>query len=155
MMHSMNSDAALIDFILRAKRATYAGEGAQAASSRLQSHDLPYREEPYTYLDTYLGGLQFIGEEAVWFDQQPLWGMNYYGWMLSETIPTGFSQFLKAALLRVQADAPYRGPSAWLDGDFAYACTWQGGLWRFTGQETIAWQEKPIYQLVFHGGRIC
>ncbi len=149
-----NPDRALIDFILRAKRATYAGGATPAAPSRRQSHDLPYQEAPYTYLDTYLGGLEFIGEEAVWLDQQPLWGMNYYGWMVAETIPAGFSEFLKAALLRVTAEAPYRGPATWQANEFTYTCTWQGGLWRFTGQERIEWQGHPLYELVFHGGTI-
>ncbi|MBU4034473.1 MAG: hypothetical protein KKG34_06700, partial [Proteobacteria bacterium] len=35
-------------------------------------------------------------EEAVWYEQTPVWGMNYYGRMLVEKIPPGFGEFLKS-----------------------------------------------------------
>ena len=46
----------IIDFLIKAKKATYAGKGAETASSRPQSHDLIYEEGGLTYYDTYLGG---------------------------------------------------------------------------------------------------
>ena len=39
----------LVDFLIRAKQATYAGKGAETASSRVKSHDLIYREGDYMY----------------------------------------------------------------------------------------------------------
>ena len=93
------TDPDFIPFLLRAKRATYAGgDGGAVASSRQASHDLAYREGDWAYLDTYLGGYAFIGEEAVWQDGKPLWGMNYYGTMTEPEIPEGFSDFLKLSL---------------------------------------------------------
>jgi hypothetical protein len=44
----------LISFLLRAKKATYAGHGAEVVSSRPASHDLFYAENDLTYIDTYL-----------------------------------------------------------------------------------------------------
>ena len=49
-------DKRIIEFLIRAKKATYAGKGAETASSRPESHDLVYREDDLMYLDTYLGG---------------------------------------------------------------------------------------------------
>jgi hypothetical protein len=59
-------DSTLLAFLLRAKQATYAAgdEAAWVEPSRPQSHDLAYTEGPYHYLDTYLGGFSFAGEEA-------------------------------------------------------------------------------------------
>lgn len=85
----------LIAFLLEAKQKTYAGNGEHAPSSRPASVDLPYRKGDYFYLDSYLGGLRFAGEEAVWCKSQPLWGMNYYGYMLVPKAPEGFGEFLK------------------------------------------------------------
>jgi transcriptional regulator with XRE-family HTH domain len=57
---------ALIGFLLRAKKATYAGHGAEAESPcRPLSHHLIYAEGDFLYFDTYLGGERFAGEEAV------------------------------------------------------------------------------------------
>ena len=53
-------DDKVIGFLIRAKKATYAGKGAESASSRPKSHDLMYREGGLTYIDTYLGGERFF-----------------------------------------------------------------------------------------------
>jgi hypothetical protein len=140
--------------LIRAKQNTYASGNPATASSRPQSHDLDYSEGRYHYIDTYLGGFHFIGEEAVWENDIPVWGMNYYGKMLVEEIPQRFGEFLKAALLRVPKQAPYRGPADYQDNVFSYHCSWEGELMHFQGWEEIAYQNAPIYRLVFHGGEI-
>ena len=144
----------LIAFILEAKRQTYAGGGAHASSSRPSSVDLPYRRGDYFYLDSYLGGFEFIGEEAVWRGDQPLWGMNYHGYMLISNVPEGFGEFLKRALLEAPPETPYRGPEVYQEGDFDYRCEWEGDPKLFEGRETILLQGEPIYELIFHGGVI-
>lgn len=72
----------VIDFLCRAKRSTYAGNGAERESSRSNSHDLEYIEGELKYFDTYLGGEQFSGEEALWRNDIPFWSMNYTGRIL-------------------------------------------------------------------------
>jgi len=69
----------IIDFLCRAKKATYAGKGAESISPRPNSHDLQYVENNLKYIDTYLGGEKFAGEEALWYDDLPIWSMNYIG----------------------------------------------------------------------------
>jgi hypothetical protein len=151
-----------IPFLQRAKSSTYAAsENAPelfSAPSRTQSHDLAYREGDWAYLDSYLGGLSFIGEEAVWHCGQPVWGMNYYGAMLPngqvDGAPEGFSGFLKLALSNPPADAPYRGPAALEQGGYRYECRWQGDPREFWGDENIALDGQVVYRLRFHGGLI-
>ena len=154
-------DAAFVPFLMQAKLNTYAAANqperlARAAqpASRPASHDLAYCDGPYRYLDTYLGGFAFIGEEAVWRDERPLWGMNYYGAMLVDTAPPGFGDFLKLALSQPPPAAPYRGPAHFSQGRFTYRCVWQGDLARFSGEEWIDLDCQPIYHLSFHGGAI-
>ena len=72
-------DKRIVDFLIRAKRATYAGKGAETKPSRTGSHDLVYRERDLMYYDTYLGGEKFAGEEALWISDVPVWSMNYIG----------------------------------------------------------------------------
>ncbi len=56
----------IVEFLIKAKRLTYAGKGAETMPSREKSHDLIYKEGDYMYYDTYLGTGKFAGEEALW-----------------------------------------------------------------------------------------
>ena len=47
-------DKRTVEFLIRAKQATYAGKGAETVSSRIKSHDLVYSDGDYMYYDTYL-----------------------------------------------------------------------------------------------------
>ena len=88
----------MIEFLIRAKKATYAGKGAETTSSRTKSHDLKYTEGDLMYYDTYLGGEKFAGEEALWISETPYWSMNYVGRVTGENFS---GDFLKEALLHV------------------------------------------------------
>ena len=154
-------DPTFLPFLLRAKRATYASSddadqlaGAQQPSSRPASHDLGYREGDLLYLDTYLGGFSFAGEEAVWLMGAPLWSMNYYGTLLIESVPEDFGHFLKRALREPPSEAPFRGPAHFEEGRYRYDCQWEGSIDFFRGEETISLDGKAIYTLYFHGGAI-
>lgn len=140
-----------IDFLIRAKKSTYAGKGAEAISSRPNSHDLQYTEDNLKYIDTYLGGEKFIGEEAVWKDNSPFWSMNYMGRIIAE----GFSgDFLKECLLLVPKEYPYRGPSVYQNGDYKYHCIVNGEFAWFNGYEEIFYNDVKVYECIFHGGCI-
>ena len=141
----------LVDFLLRAKKATYAGRGPETVPSRPCSHDLQYKEGDLLYIDSYLGGLQFAGQEAVWFDGQSVWAMNYVGRVLGE----GFSgDFLKDALSHVTQSQPYRGPEEFEVGPHRYTCQVQGEFEWFNGAETIFFRDSIVYECRFHGGKI-
>ena len=145
------TDPNLIPFLLRAKRATYAGKGPETASSRPGSHDLAYQEGDLLYIDSYLGGSRFAGEEALWVQGVPVWSMNYAGRVTGE----GFSgDFLKEALRHVTPDMPYRGPARYVSGDLAYTCEVTGDFAWFQGYERITQEGRDIYECHFHGGLI-
>ena len=141
----------IIDFMIRAKKATYAGKGAEVISSRPNSHDLEYIEGSLKYIDTYLGGEKFAGEEALWKDNIPFWSMNYIGRVLDE----GFSEtFLKEALGLVPEEYPYRGPLEYENGEYKYICTISGEFIWFQGNEEIYKNHVKVYECIFHGGLI-
>lgn len=147
--------AELIDFLIKAKQKTYAGHGAETAPCRPSSHDLRYEEKTETgvllYIDTYLGGKNFSGEEALWRNGLPLWSMNYCGRVTDEPFS---GDFLKAALYEVPADKPFRGQDIFRHGDYTYHCQTSGDFEWFQGYEDIFYLEKKIYELHFHGGVI-
>ncbi|MBP5187349.1 MAG: hypothetical protein J6040_09900 [Clostridiales bacterium] len=144
-------DKEVVDFLIKAKQATYAGKGAETASSRLKSHDLVYKDGEYMYYDTYLGGDKFAGEEALWISEIPYWSMNYVGRVTGDNFS---GDFLKEALLRVPEDKPFRGPSEYTDGDYTYMCDINGEYDWFQGYETISYKGILIYECFFHGGLI-
>ena len=144
-------DRQIIQFLMKAKKATYAGKGAETAPSRPKSHDLAYRDGNYLYYDTYLGGEKFAGEEALWISGVPFWSMNYVGRVIGEPFS---GDFLKEALLHVPEDKPYRGPQDYRSGDYTYHCETDGSFDWFQGKETIEYRGKLIYECFFHGGLI-
>ena len=138
-------------FLIEAKKATYAGKGPERAPWRPESHDLEYVRGDFRYIDTYLGGEKFAGEEALWIEDKPLWAMNYVGRVLGE----GFDgDFLKEALLNVPRDLPYRGPENYRSGDYTYTCRVEGDFEWFTGYEEILKNNVKVYECRFHGGAI-
>lgn len=141
----------IIDFLIRAKKATYAGRGAEVEPSRPSFHDLNYTEGQLRYIDTYLGGERFSGEEAVWNNNIPIWSMNYCGRIVGK----GFSgDFLKDALLQVQKEHPFRGPLVYENGDYKYHCIINGDFEWFNGYEEIFYKNNKVYECMFHGGLI-
>lgn len=141
----------IIEFLCRAKKKTYAGKGPECKPSRPNSHDLEYVEGNLKYIDTYLGGEQFGGEEALWKDDVPFWAMNYMGRVLDERFS---GNFLKEVLSLVPKENPYRGPVIHQDGHYKYHCVVNGKFDWFQGYEEIYYEEIKVYECFFHGGII-
>lgn len=138
-------------FLCKAKKLTYASSGNKNKSSRLNSHDLQYEENNFKYIDSYLGSEKFIGEEAIWSNEKPYWGMNYYGQVLSDKFS---GSFLKEVLLNVEEKMPYRGPSVYQKGDYKYHCMIEGDFECFSGKEEIYFKQEKVYKCIFQGGII-
>ncbi len=138
-------------FLVRAKCKTYAAKGTEVSPTRPESHDLRYEEGDLLYLDTYLGGECFSGQEAVWNKGKPIYGMNYCG---RTTSPHFNADFLKAALLAVPKEQPFRGPAFYQENDSLYSCKLCGDMEWFQGHEEIFYKNIPVYECYFHGGKI-
>ncbi|MDR1159406.1 MAG: DUF5680 domain-containing protein [Syntrophomonadaceae bacterium] len=145
-------DKNVVDFLIRAKKATCAGKGAEAYSSRPNSHDLHYAEGSLKYIDTYLGGTKFAGEEALWEGGFPFWSMNYIGRVLSDNFS---DDFLRETLLLVSEEYPFRGPLEHTNGDYSYKCTIKGDIHWFYGYEEIFFKGGAVFECAFHGGDIA
>jgi len=145
-------DKNIAKFLVNAKRAIFAGKIEKMESTRPNSKDFQYIEGSLKYIDTYLGGANFAGEEALWRDDIPFWSMNYIGRLLSEN-PSIF-EFLTEALLLVLEEYPYRGPLEYVNGDYSYRCSIDGDFHWFLGVEEIFYKNAKVYELVFHGGDV-
>lgn len=155
-MINISSDAKtdldkLIDFRLEANINTYAACMNETTSTRLDSHDFQYTNGPFTYHDTYVGGEQFAGEEAIWQDGKAVYAMNYLGRVLGENFS---GNFLKEALRKADKNMPYRGPEYYQSGEYLYKCKVVGDFTWFQGYEEIYCNEVKVFECYFHGGLI-
>ena len=143
-------------FLVKAKKNTYASNG-EGGEKKLEdgTKELTYIEGEYKYRDRYFGNRAFIGQEIVWQNGKAVWGMNYYGRMLSDSIDMEkLYSFLKKALLKVNELKPFRGPEILDEGDFLYGSSTYGSLKDFHGEEGIFYLNHKVYRLWYHGGII-
>lgn len=143
-------------FLVEAHRQTYADKSALVApSSRLNSIDYHFEKGDLAYHDTYFGVRDFIGEEIIYHSGRAIWGMNYFGVLLTAVNEKEVYSFLRDALMQdCVAIVPARGPASYLTGEWLYANSINGSLDRFVGVEEILRGGERVYRADFHGGRI-
>lgn len=141
----------LIEFRLEANVNTYAAYMNETDSTRPESHDFRYQSGPWMYHDTYVGGEEFAGEEAIWKDGAAVYAMNYLGRVLGDKFS---GDFLKEALRAADKKMPYRGPSVYQSGEYTYRCNVTGDFTWFQGYEEIYFNDVKVYECVFHGGLV-
>lgn len=144
-------------FLREANLNTYANEKAQRVTSlRPGSHDYHFEKGDLTYHDTYFGATKFIGEEIVYKNGKPAWGMNYYGFTLNSEISESlFDAILRPALMSGSGDnIPVRGPKEFINGEWKYTFNAEGDLANFAGIEEISKNGEVVCRLYCHGGFI-
>jgi hypothetical protein len=143
-------------FIVRAKAATYVGDGEQVTPCRTGSHDLRFSDGKWEYHDSYFGGSDFIGEEVVYFAGKPIWAMNYYGRILRDDLLTGAQagQMIKASLSHMYREDRFLGGFEHVENDLTYVDASEGNVDSFQGREIIRREQEIAYELVYHGGLI-
>lgn len=149
----------LQNFLIEAKKETYANGTAEKVNpTRRGSSDYEYKNDKYSYHDTYFGGTDFQGQEVVYQqDDTPIWGMIYYGRTLDESLSEeAMDNALRPALMQVGEDdtIPVRGPKEFENQGYKYTFEVIGDLTNFEGEETIEKEGKKIYTLKCHGGMI-
>jgi hypothetical protein len=146
----------LHDFIIRAKAATYVESGQPAPACRPNSHDLKFADGDWSYLDSYFGGRDFIGEEVVYLNGKPIWGMNYYGHILSSDLitPSQAGQVIQASLSKMYSEGRFLGGFEYRHEGFTYIDTSEGSVTSFRGREFISRRGETAYELFYHGGLI-
>ena len=143
-------------FIVRAKAATYVGGGAKSLSCRPGSHDLQFHEGAFSYLDSYFGGTDFLGQEVVYWEGKPVWAMNYYGRILEPSLIAAeeAGQIIKESLSQMYKEGRFLGGFEHETQNGTYVDTSEGDVTSFAGREWIVRQDVRVYELVYHGGLV-
>lgn len=148
----------VVDFLVEAKRQTYAAQGDDASVVPLLpgSRQLEYGHGSFFYRDVYFGVAYFVGQETVYRDEQPYWSMSYSGGVdpsiTAKDEVRRIYTFLRSALREVSVEHPFRGPSHFRDEDFEYCNTFQGKFDAYHGTEVIRQQGRTVYILHYSGG---
>ncbi|GLQ08887.1 hypothetical protein GCM10007913_08190 [Devosia yakushimensis] len=147
---------ALNTVIVAAKQASYVGGGEKTASSRQGSYDLVWSQGAWRYRDSYFGGTDFLGQETVWLDSEPVWAMNYHGFILRPDLIDAVraGETIKAALSAMYAEGRFLGGFRWLGAYGEYVDKSEGGVELFSGEEEIYCERTKAYGLRYSGGLI-
>ena len=149
----------LADFLIRAKRQTYAGDGKEIVAQRPGFRELKYKEGNWEYRDSYTGFYFAPGQEIVRFSGKPIWTMAYSGGMKYEfhgnvNFVKQIFEFLKKVMLRVEKSKPFRGPENFREGDYEYTNKTDGDIKDFNGTECILYKGKEVFRQNYIGGLV-
>ena len=143
-------------FIIKAKAATYAGNGKRVQPTRPGSIDLSYEDGDLLYRDSYFGTGDFIGEEVVWYRGEPIWAMNYYGYILvpEELSPEESGKVIKESLTALYSEGRFLSGFKHQTSLGIYIDTNVGDVSNFHGMEWTERGGRRLYELRYHGGLV-
>lgn len=143
-------------FIVRAKAASYVGNGMFRAPCRPDARDVGFEEGEWSYLDSYFGGTDFLGQEVVWRAGTAVWAMNYHGRILDPGLIDAerAGRTIKAALSALYREGRFLGGFEHETPNGLYVDRTEGDVDAFTGVERILVGGVEAYRLLYHGGRI-
>ncbi|TCQ06774.1 hypothetical protein C8J34_105103 [Rhizobium sp. PP-F2F-G36] len=146
----------LHDFIVEAKSKTYVGANDPSPACRLASHDIGYERGAWRYLDSYFGGMDFLGQEVVWRRGEPVWAMNYYGRILMPDLIDGAAAgtVIREALSELYRTGRFLGEYDHRSGIYDYSDRSTANIESFLGIERIHVGADEVYRLDYHGGLI-
>jgi len=148
-----------INFLIKAKKATYASQGDNASVTAFLegSKQLEFQEGEFFYRDIYFGMKYFVGQEVVYYNEKPIWSMCYSGGVLNHhhnDFISAIYHFLRKALRNVPVELPFRGPKEYVEDSFIYMNNNSGSLNQFEGIEVISFENNSVYSLIYSGGFI-
>jgi len=143
-------------FIVLAKSQTYVGGAVFSEACRPGSHDVEFHKDNWSYLDSYFGGTDFIGQEVVWESTVPTWAMNYYGRILLPDLIDAqrAGSIIKDSLSKLYKEGRFIGKFKNNTDNGCYIDCSEGNVNGFFGTEKILIDNQVAYQLDYHGGLI-
>jgi len=70
----------LAEFLVRAKKNSYsAGDKARKVALQDGATEITHEEENWKYKDRFYGSEPFCGGEVVFYTNEAVWAMNFYG----------------------------------------------------------------------------
>jgi hypothetical protein len=144
-----------IKFLVQAKTKGYASGITYVPGTIQGTKEFSFTDGKLKYTDVYSGSAFFIGQEMVYENDTPMWGMVYSGGLLDDNYEAKeIYEFLRNALKKMPEDFPLRGKESFSNGEFIYNNSTEGDMWHFIGYEAIEHKENIVYELHYSGGYI-
>lgn len=148
----------LLEFLLEARKHTYAGGEGKATAVFSGSYQLEYRTGDWLYRDIYYSGKNnglFMGLETIYYQKEPIWSMSYFG-DSGEMTEEEIDSVLKQALLDKWKETRLWKKVEWQKEDYKYICQsdFEGAIDKMAGMEEILKKDRQIYSFFYGGGII-
>lgn len=158
-MRTVNNKYCMTDleqFIVKAKSKTYVGEAKKLLPYRLGAKDIQFIEHEWAYHDSYFGEEDFLGQEVVYFQSEPIWAMNYYGYILDPSLITSqeAGRMIIGSLTKMYGEGRFLGGFDHSENHLRYVDHNEGDFKHFHGKEKIFHNDVQVYELIYHGGLV-
>ncbi|HSX14505.1 MAG TPA: DUF5680 domain-containing protein [Candidatus Saccharimonadales bacterium] len=141
-------------FLLSARTKTYAAGTGKVKPALEGSVQFEYASENWLYRDIYyIGNGIFPGLETVFFKDEPVWSMSYFGDFSAMTEEQADTMLRKALIDLWETTRIYR-PVNKDYGEFVYRCDGDGSIDQLSGTESISVDGKEVYVFYYAGGFI-
>jgi hypothetical protein len=117
------------------------------------SKTIEYTRGDWRSHDNYFGGEPYGGRTVVFYQNQAIWMMVYYGQVVSGDSKEIY-KILRKALLASPDDFPIRGPASLPFDGCRYNFAWSGQISKFEAMEYIMRNGAEIYRAKFVGGLV-
>ena len=152
----MSNKEDLLQFLLKARTKTYAGNDGKVQPVFNDSTQLEYRKGDWLYRDIYYTGKGiFMGLEVVHYQDKAVWSMSYYG-NFKKMAEEEMDKILREALMKNWQTTRIWKKVEWEKDDYKYICEpdFEGSIDELAGVEKISKQGKEIYRFFYAGGLI-
>lgn len=117
-----------------------------------------FRHGEFHMEENYLLGEPLSGQELIWFQDRPIWVMNYFGQSVEKEKPADPERIIEIMKLSAINLLMIYGPGGWFyysksDG-YLYTVTKYGGINKMNNKGVIYYKDKPIYKFTCYGGTI-
>jgi len=142
----------LREFLCNARANTYAADSTGVENPRLlESTQREFQKASYFYRDVrFIGDKKVFGQEIIYQDSKPIWGMNYIGSKIGKLEEI----FLKEALFKLSDKCRLGQEHNYEKREYKYQDKGQGNLEEFSGKEEVLLNSKSVYSLNYNGGLI-
>jgi hypothetical protein len=146
----------VLQFLLKARTKTYAGNKGKVNAILGGSTQLEYSEGEWLYRDIYYTGNGiFMGLEVIHYKGKPIWSMCYYG-NFQKMTEEEVDGVLRAALIDKWNQVRLWQKVEWQKNDFRYVCEpdFEGSIDEMAGTEKIFKADEQVYMFFYAGGMI-
>ncbi len=142
-------------FLIDSNKVGYAGgEEKKWIKEADGSTTIPFEKGEWKSHDNFFGGEPYGGRTIVFYRGEPYWLMVYYGRVEDKVETDSVYGILRNALKQMPEDYPFRGPKEYKEKEFIYKNNWQGEVDKFSGEELIFQNGKPVYKANYVGGLV-